>query len=183
MKITKSQLKSIILEEVAIALSKMPEEQTSLFQEKVCNYIHSIRAGQLWFHGAHNVTKGTGFVGDHVDLYGEIYPKLESHYDEAVEKAIGNTGDENYGCPVCNTGKAHQILQSFGSPVNKDATQIAEMGLQLLKEHHALIEDVFSTLEEAGELPLGLNDVLAAQANDIETFIYLLQQRAKTSVG
>jgi hypothetical protein len=57
------------------------------------------------------------------------------------------------------------------------------MGLQLLKEHHALIEDVFSTLEEAGELPLGLNDVLAAHANDIETFIYLLQQRAKTSVG
>ena len=183
MKITKSQLKSIILEEVAIALSKMPEEQTSLFQEKVCNYIHSIRAGQLWFHGAHNVTKGTGFVGDHVDLYGEIYPKLESHYDEAVEKGIGNTGDENFGCPLCNTRKAHELMEPYGSPVNKSATEIAETGLKMLKDHHALLTDAFETLEEAGELPLGLNDTLAAHANDLETFIYLIQQRIRTSVG
>lgn len=183
MKLTKAQLKKIIMEEVALVLSKEPAPTSTLLTDKLSGYIHSIRAGQLWFHGAHNVAKGTGFVGDHVDLYGQIYPKLEAHYDEAVEKGIGNTGDENFGCPLCNTRKAHELMETYGSPVNKSATEIAETGLKMLKDHHALLTDAFETLEEAGELPLGLNDTLAAHANDLETFIYLIQQRIRTSVG
>ena len=36
------------------------------------NYVGSLRALQLWFHSAHVLAKGTGFAGDHVDLYGRM---------------------------------------------------------------------------------------------------------------
>jgi len=62
---------------------------------------------------------------------------------------------------------------------DKPADQIVREGLTVLQGHHDLLSDVFSRLDEAGELPLGLNDLLAAQANELETFLYLLQQRAK----
>jgi len=40
-------------------------------------------------------------------------------------------------------------------------------------------EEAVELLESAGALSLGLNDFLAAAANQYETYIYLLQQRAK----
>jgi hypothetical protein len=178
MKLTKAQLKKIILEEVAVVLSGQPQA-SSLFRDLMGQYIGSIRGNQLWFHGAHNVAKGVGFSGDHPNLFGEIYGALEGQYDEAVEKAIGNSGDEMMGCPSCNTKKAMEVIQSYESPANANAEVIVQTGLQMLKDHHQLMTDVFDQLEEAGELPLGVNDMLAAHANDIETFIYLIQQRAK----
>jgi len=41
------------------------------------------------------------------------------------------------------------------------------------------VTEMFELLESAGALSLGLNDFLAAAANQYETYIYLLQQRAK----
>ena len=46
------------------------------------NYVGSLRAIQLWFHSAHILAKGTGFAGDHVNLYGRIY-------DEVTEEIVG----------------------------------------------------------------------------------------------
>jgi hypothetical protein len=62
---------------------------------------------------------------------------------------------------------------------NKPADQIIREALDLLQGHHDLLSETYDQLEEAGELPLGLNDLLASQANELETFLYLLQQRAK----
>ena len=48
------------------------------------NYVGSLRALQLWFHSAHILAKGTGFAGDHVNLYGRIYSELTEEIDTAI---------------------------------------------------------------------------------------------------
>jgi hypothetical protein len=60
------------------------------------------------------------------------------------------------------------------------AQAIAETALDMVKRHIALIAWAFDTLEQMGELTLGLNDFLAAQASELETFVYMLQQRIKS---
>jgi DNA-binding ferritin-like protein len=181
MKLTASQLRQIIKEEVEAAIvGEEPVEQgESLLVQSLGMLIPSVRAAQLWFHGAHNLTKGVGFSGDHTKLFGEIYPALETHFDDLVEKAVGNTGMEELGCPIHITQAASEILSEMSCLTNKPADQIVREGLDLLQGHHDLLSETYSQLEEAGELPLGLNDLLASQANELETFLYLLQQRAK----
>ena len=180
MKLTASQLRRIIKEEVEAAMVQEPVvEESSMLVEAMGQLIPSVRAAQLWFHGAHNLTKGVGFAGDHTTLFGGIYPALEAQFDGLVEKAIGNTGVEELGCPIHITQAAAEILGQKECLTDKPADQIVREGLVVLQGHHDLLSDVFSRLDEAGELPLGLNDLLAAQANELETFLYLLQQRAK----
>ena len=49
--------------------------------EIMAAYIGFVRAFHLWMHAAHNVTKGTGFAGDHASLYGPIYVEVQDVID------------------------------------------------------------------------------------------------------
>ena len=69
MKITRKQLRKIIKEELD---APVMTDLSGLLAE----YLGCVRALGLWFHGAHQLTKGSGFAGDHVDLYGKIYEEL-----------------------------------------------------------------------------------------------------------
>ena len=70
------------------------------------------RAMIAWFHAAHHVTKGTGFGGDHVNIYGRIYTELEEDFDGIVEKGLGLSGDETLADPVAIlSGAANQLAQ------------------------------------------------------------------------
>ncbi len=146
------------------------------------NYVGSLRALQLWFHSAHILAKGTGFAGDHVHLYGEIYNQITEEIDTAIDKAVGITNDEVVGCPLVITYKALEALMDYPVPTNATALKIALSALALVKSYIAFVEQMFSDLEEADELSLGLNDFLAQSANTFEGYAYLLQQRVKTEM-
>ena len=143
------------------------------------NYVGSLRALQLWFHSAHILAKGTGFAGDHVNLYGRIYNEITEEIDTAIEKAVGITGNEVMGCPRTITYKALEALMDYPVPTNATALKIALSALALVKSYLAYVEHMFAELEEADELSLGLNDFLAQSANTFEGYAYLLQQRVK----
>lgn len=53
----------------------------------------------------------------------------------------------------------------------------------MIQDHYELLTNIYKQLEEANELPLGLDDFLAASADEYDRFIYLLQQRLKGAVG
>lgn len=150
-----------------------------MFTTALVPYLASLRALQLWFHSAHNLTKGTGFAGDHTELYGKIYVELQDNYDAAVEKAIGLSGDEQVACPVLITGGALEVLGQHMSPSGASSLDIAKAALGLLNAHVELLTYTFYSLEDGGTLPLGLNDFLMSSANDYETYMYMLQQRVK----
>jgi len=137
---------------------------------------------QLWFHGAHHVTRGASFAGDHVDIFGRIYVAIQDEIDGAVEKAVGVTGDEGIACPMHITKMALQVLQSYPSPPAISSLAMAAVGLEIERNYVELVEQMFAELEEADMLSLGLNDMLAASANVHEGHSYLLQQRVKTEL-
>ena len=137
------------------------------------------RAMIAWYHAAHHVTKGAGFGGDHVNIYGEIYTQLDEDLDTIVEKGIGLTGDETLADPVSSLSLAATKLAQYPAAANQDAETIASHAFALSKEYIAFIESIYSQFEACG-MSLGLDDLLQGLANQYETYVYLLQQRSRT---
>ena len=148
----------------------------------VLEYVGFMRAMQLWFHGAHHLTSGVSFSGDHVNLYGRIYQTIEDQIDGVIEKAIGLFGDE-MGCPLHITEKALEIMSEYPSPIELKHTGQAAVGLQLEKDFLKFSQNFYNALKSTGAMTLGLDDMIMANANAHETHVYLLQQRVKSSIG
>ena len=145
-------------------------------------YIGFIRMMQLWFHGAHHLTRGESFSGDHVNLYGKIYLTLQEQIDGAIEKGIGLFGDE-CGCPLHLTEKALEIMSEYPSPIELNAAGQAAIGLQIEKDFLKFSQAFYESLKKMGAMTLGPDDMIMANANVNETHVYLLQQRIKSSLG
>lgn len=137
------------------------------------------RAMIAWFHAAHHVTKGTGFGGDHVNIYGRIYTELQEDFDEIVEKGLGLTGDETLADPISILSTASNQLAQYPQPTNQDAELIARNALEVSRAYIAFIESIYSQFESSGSMSLGLDDQLQGFANKYETYVYLLQQRSR----
>ena len=137
------------------------------------------RAMIAWFHAAHHVTKGTGFGGDHVNIYGEIYTTLDEDLDQIVEKGIGLTGDESLADPVSSLSMAAGLLAQQPASANQDAETIAANAFEVIKYYVNSIEGIYAQFEACG-MSLGLDDLLQGLANQYETYVYLLQQRSRS---
>jgi DNA-binding ferritin-like protein len=166
------------LASMPVSVSSQLEEPISL-ETELMGLLACLRCANVWFHAAHQVTKGVGFAGDHVNIYGEIYDSLVDDYDGAAEKAIGLTGNENVACPHAVLALALEKMQNYPTPAGAGASSIAGTALQIMRDLNSHVEEVFTNLEAEGMLALGLNDFLAAAANDYTKYIYLLQQRTK----
>jgi len=149
------------------------------FDHYLANYVGSLRAIQLWFHSAHVLAKGTGFAGDHVNIYGRIYDEVTRDIDTAMEKVVGLTENESVVCPRTMTYKAMEVLMDYPVPTNAAGMKIALSALALVKSYLAFVSQMFSDLEASDSLSLGMNDFLSQSANTFEGYAYQLQQRVK----
>ena len=140
------------------------------------------RANQAWFHSAHHITRGTGFAGDHVKIYKKIYKNYDDVYDLAAEKAVGLT-HESVACPLVTLPAAAQIVLKYAQPCKISALQIAQQGLAIERNFIGFIEKARKGLSDAGELTLGVDNMLAGFADQHESFVYFLQQRCKTDLA
>jgi hypothetical protein len=154
----------------------MHVDESKNLPDLMFSYICYVRAMQLWFHGAHHLTRGISFSGDHGILYDKIYTGFEDAIDGIIEKGIGLVGPE-VACPMHITNGAAQILECYPSPSSLSATGIAAAGMGIVKDFLEFLEQFNETLEAGGEMTLGLNDQIAALANEVETYYYLLKQR------
>jgi hypothetical protein len=147
--------------------------------EIMAAYIGFTRAYHLWFHAAHNLTKGTGFAGDHTNLYGMIYIGVQDSIDRVIEKAVGVFNDESLACPIRITSDASLVLEGWNSPADQGASAIADAALEYTEQLVNLDEKVAETLNEMGALTYGLDNLLAELADVHEGYVYLLRQRVK----
>ena len=147
--------------------------------EIMAAYIGFTRAFHLWFHGAHNLTKGTGFAGDHVNLYGKIYLEVQETVDATIEKAVGIFVDEELACPIRITADALLILENWESPAGQSAQRIADAALEYAEQLVKLDERVAEELLAMDALTYGLDNHLADLADVHEGYVYLLRQRVK----
>ena len=150
-----------------------------MISDLLLSFIACTKATQIWFHAAHHVTKGKGFVGDHSILYTKIYETLGEDYDSLVEKGIGLYDEEQLACPILVSQLAAQIVSQFDSPVNRIDEDIAHIGLHILDHHLGNLEMLYYKLEDSQEFTIGFDDLLASMANLYEKYIYMLKQRLK----
>lgn len=152
------------------------DEQAKALLQKYCGWLRAIH---LWFHGAHHITRGTNFAGDHGTLYSRIYTEVQNEVDGAIEKVVGVTNEHNLACPIEIIRQAEIIMEKYGSPADVPLHLLPSVGLELEKGYIDFVERLFKHLEAENLVTLGLNDQLAASANAHETYVYLLQQRMK----
>tara|TARA_R110000803_G_scaffold82370_4_gene148523 strand:+ start:2484 stop:2942 length:459 start_codon:yes stop_codon:yes gene_type:complete len=150
--------------------------------DALISYIGCTKALQAWFHSAHQVTKGAGFAGDHVNLYGEIYNGIIEDFDKLVEKSIIIADTEEVACPIVLTKVSARVLDRYKSPAQQGGDVIAALGLDFMRDHIANLTELYKILESCGALTLGMDDYLAAAANQYEGYVYLLTQRVKRGV-
>ena len=144
--------------------------------------IVALRGMQIWFHGAHVLAKGTGYVGDHVGLYGRIYTELDAQIDSAMEKAVGITGDEGVVCPHLIVKTLSKMVDMYGSPANSPSIEIGRTGLQLVTDFLTVLEVTYRALKTQDVMTLGFEDFIANLANIHEGYAYLLGQRIKINL-
>ena len=140
------------------------------------------RALQLWFQGAHHLTKGAGFAGDHKILYAEIYEAADDEFDGYVERNLGLTNDESIACPKVLMPAVNEMVMSMPCIADHTALGIAASGLAVVQMHIGHITQCYETVKASGEMTLGLDDMLMANANAYERLAYLLQQRVKSEI-
>lgn len=127
------------------------------------------------------MTSGPSFSGDHVNLYGKIYTEVQDQVDGAIEKSIGLFGEE-CGDPIEVTKKALEIMLEYPSPIEQSPAGIAAVGLQIERDYLEFSKALYTGLKKSGDLSLGLDDFIMANASAHETFVYLLQRRVKSEV-
>lgn len=145
------------------------------------SYIAYLRTAYVWFHAAHHTTRGVSFSGDHVNLYPKIYEFFSDEIDGVIEKGVAQVGME-LACPKEQLAAAAQISCAYPSPSTISPTAIAASGLCMVQDIIQFLEEQFKCLEDCGVLSLGLNDLIAAHANKIEDFLYLLKQRVNVEM-
>lgn len=142
-------------------------------------YVGWLKAMGSWYHAAHHASSGLAFSGDHGILFDKIYTEIQDEVDGAIEKAIGLTNDDRFACPILTTKTMLAILENYQSPVYDAQEDIIKNALNIQNDYLDFLEEMFANLENKEVLSLGLNDQLAASANQHELYVYLLQQRIK----
>ena len=149
-------------------------------EEYMSSYLAELKAVEMWFHSAHHVTKGPGFLSDHKSLYGEMYIKIGDHFDLLVEKSIGLTGSEITACPLrLSSGASHILNNHYSSPVEKNSNEIVKDAIRSMSNLIRALTSLHEKLKSSRLLSLGLEDSLATMANEYEGFLYFLGQRYK----
>jgi DNA-binding ferritin-like protein len=168
---------------IVITPNESQEADVAVLQGKyLFTYASYLRAGYVWFHAAHHLTRGLSFSGDHAILYDKIYTTLLEMIDAAIERGIGLSGP-HVACPMQLMVAATQIVTCYPSPADLSSTAVAAAGHELVCDMIKFIEQMNQCLEDSGGLTLGLSDLLAADANTLEGFVYLLKQRTLTEMG
>ena len=148
--------------------------------EYMNGYVSQLKATQLWFHSAHHVAKGKGFIADHKHLYGKIYPELDDHYDQLIEKSIALSGSEDVACPlILSKAVAHILNSKFTSPANLSSEEIVEIALNSIINLINSLSTLNEKFELSGYMTLGLDDIIGTMANSYENYLYLIGQRYK----
>ena len=151
-------------------------------KDALLSYIGCTKGLHAWFHAAHHVTKGVGFAGDHVNLYGEIYNGISEDFDKLVEKSIMVADTELVACPMLITEISAKVLSQYETPTERGGDAIAAIGLEYMRNHVDNLTELYRILESSGTLSLGMDDYLAAAANQYEGYVYLLTQRVKRGI-
>ena len=144
--------------------------------ESLVELLAALQALRWFYHSTHWTVKGQSFYGDHLlfeRLYGGAAPALDAEIDGLGEKMVAA-----YGSDVVQVSSTWPKAGPFLEEGARSSTCPYQQALTMERRVQAIIRSAYDALKAAGELSLGLDDMLMTLANERETAIYLLQQRA-----
>lgn len=168
-----------LLKEVSENITEQAIPMESADTETMHRIAAWLRCIHLWFHGAHHSVRGSGFAGDHVEIYGRVYTEVQIEIDAVIEKIVGVTGEQKMSCPKRLTSKAFDIMSDYASPSDLGSSEMAKEGLSLIEDYLSYLNGAYKLLDGRGKLSLGMTDQWAASASTHETYVYLLRQRVR----
>lgn len=136
-----------------------------------------VRALQFWFQGAHHLAKGIGFVGDHEQLFSDIYKLADTHFDTLVERNIGMSECDSAADPYPLTCQALKYLKGMPSIAEMNSARVTAVGHGIVCEYLSCVENCYNVMKTNGQITLGIDDMLMSQANDWEIMQYKLLRR------
>jgi len=121
----------------------------------------------------HWQVKGDPQYGDHL-LFQRLYEAMPDEIDGLAEKIVAEYGPEAVALP-----EQMERIASETDMLFEEETDLLERAIMMEETLQADLQEIFTILDESGNLSLGMNDYLAALANAHETNLYLLRQRTR----
>lgn len=138
----------------------------------------SILRSASFLHQTHHwQTQGPSYYADHL-LFDRLYNDSQAFIDQVGEKTVGLGQTEL----VDAVAQAQQVAQIIGV-LAKSASgpnQLVETSLRMEALVLAVIDEAIGILRNSDSLTAGVDNLLQGVADQHETFVYLLQQRAAT---
>lgn len=151
--------------------------------QKLSNMVWELRFWSIASQTAHWRVFGPSSYSDHL-LYGQVYEKLSDLLDPLAERltAMSQFDDEKYVDPLKQAKYVYARMKVLG-PALKDALLDADMTALFFYEELLSLSRKFrllsSSFKKEGFLTLGLDDLLASTANDIEILVFFLERRSQ----
>jgi len=125
---------------------------------------------KLYAHMAHNLVKGESFLADH-EFLGDIYDKMDGHYDDVIERMIGLDMEPNIAQINLEAAKR---LQVTGGKV----ADCHEAFGTVLGRLNAICETIEQECKDPNKSQ-GTIQLLGGMADEFEMLKYKLKQRLK----
>ena len=158
--------------------TEVPEKELDKVECK--KYLAFLKALKEYYQYCHWVSKGDPYYGDHL-LFERLYNEVSGQIDSAAEKFIG-LGDESIVFAPEVSRMVTHILSSIKEqdPENISGFELAQCALKMEKSFVDFSNSFYRKFREDGSMTLGLDDMVMANHNEHEGFIYLLKQRIKS---
>lgn len=125
----------------------------------------------------HWQTRGAQFYGDHL-MYERIYKEANKLVDSLAERAVG-LGDHKLVDPVISAELVSTMVKMM-STASSSSEQYVMVSLKSAAMTLEMVALVRETLTRKSRLSNGTDNLLQGMADDLESHLYLLKQRAKT---
>lgn len=169
---TLQRIESEELKYIRIRLGYAQGEPASVLKARqlVEGLLALLRAVQ-WNHlTSHWQSQGTSSYGDHL-LFQRLYEVMGDEIDTLAEKAMGMFGAGSVD-PTEQAQRMSMFMQALSR--EKDPYRRGLYAENLLQRE---LSSTREGLQQLKQLPLGMDDFLAATASTHDTHVYLLQQR------
>lgn len=136
------------------------------------SYISLLRFLYLYYQNAHWSVKGLNFYNSHL-LFQRLYEGVQENVDATAEKIMGN-----FSNVYLDLNLHLKFMQDLNQnkKVEDSFVDFAQNALSLEGKLQKISSSLKESLTSLNLLSLGLDDLLASQANDGETRMYLLKQ-------
>lgn len=147
------------------------------------NFVWELRFYSMAAQAAHWRVFGPSSYSDHL-LYGVVYEKLDELLDPIAERltAMSQLDDMKFVSPVAQAEYVATRMRDVAPRLEESLLDPSLTAAFFYEELFSLSNKMrafASDLAHCGQISLGLEDLLAAAAGELETLVFFLERRAQ----